>query len=425
MNHDLLKQVIFDQHEVIRSFQIVPRRYHFEPNGNYVLVGLRRAGKSTLLYDIVQKLTAGGVDWKRIIYINFEDDRLAEFSMGDFNDIVEVQSELSHEKGYFFFDEIQNIEGWEKFARRMADARERVYITGSNARMLSREINAALGGRYLTKYISPYDFREYLTAIEIDPEQAYSTKARGRIQGAFAEYFHFGGFPEALLFQSKRDYISSIYQKILLGDIAARNNIRNENALRILIKKIAETVTDPMSYTKLSGILRAIGIRISKDTLIDYVGYAVNSYLIFTIQNFTSAFADREGTPKYYFSDNGLLNLFLVNKDALLLENMVAIVLKQQYGEDFYYYKSENSSIDLDFYIPDAGMAVQAAYSIAGTAREREIRALINLNKKEKGIKKSVIVTYEEEELIQTNEIEIQVIPITKFLLTFSGQKTA
>ena len=158
MNHALLKSVIYDQHEFIRDFQIVPRDYEFEENGNYVLVGLRRAGKSTLLYKIVLDLVASGVDWEQIIYINFEDERLSEFTVADFNDLLSVQSEMSDKKGYFFLDEVQNIDGWEKFARRMADAKGHIYITGSNAKMLSREIETTLGGRFFAKHITPARF---------------------------------------------------------------------------------------------------------------------------------------------------------------------------------------------------------------------------------------------------------------------------
>ena len=182
MNHALLKSVIYDQHEFIRNFQIVPRDYEFEENGNYVLVGLRRAGKSTLLYKIVLDLVASGVDWEQIIYINFEDERLSEFTVADFNDILSVQSEMSDKKGYFFLDEVQNIDGWEKFARRMADAKEHIYITGSNAKMLSREIETTLGGRFFARHITPYAFGEYLTACGIphDEPALLGTKTNGR-----------------------------------------------------------------------------------------------------------------------------------------------------------------------------------------------------------------------------------------------------
>ena len=127
MNLKVLKSVIFDQHEIIRNARIVPRRYSLDPQANYVITGLRRAGKSTLLYKIARDLVESGVEWSRIIYINFEDERLAEFRVDDFNDILSAQSELSRQSGFFFFDEMQNIDGWEKFARRLADAGERVW----------------------------------------------------------------------------------------------------------------------------------------------------------------------------------------------------------------------------------------------------------------------------------------------------------
>ena len=118
MNHATLKRIIFDQHEVIRNTRVIPRRYELDPEANYVITGLRRAGKSTLLYRVVQDLVEQGVTWERNIYINFEDERLADFSVNVFQDIPLVQNELSDERGYFFFDEIQNVEHWEKFVRR-------------------------------------------------------------------------------------------------------------------------------------------------------------------------------------------------------------------------------------------------------------------------------------------------------------------
>jgi len=417
MNHDILKEVIFDQHEIIKKTKIVPRDYDFDLNANYVLIGLRRAGKSTLLYKIVKDLVEKGIEWNQIIYINFEDERLAEFSLQDFNDLLSVQAELTDKIGYFFLDEIQNIEGWEKFARRMADSKEHTFITGSNAKMLSQEIENRLGGRYLTKYITPYNFTEFLTAKQIDfsDKAIFGTKESGKIKREFSEYFYFGGFPETLNFQNKREYVSSIYQKVLLGDIAARNSIRNPNGLQILMKKIAESVKDEISYSKLHNILKTIGVKISKDIVIDYIGYAKQSFLIFTIKNYFSKFVEKETTPKYYFNDNGLLNLFLNKEEPRLLENLVAINLWNNYKGNVYYLKSKN--LDVDFFIEETGSAIQVAYSVTNISDDRETKSLVEAAKTLKEAKEFIIITYEEEKELNIDGIKIKVIPIWKWLL--------
>ena len=418
MNHRILKSIIFDQHEIIKNFNINKREYNFDLNANYVLVGLRRAGKSTLLYKIVQDLIEQGIEWNQIIYINFEDERLTDFTIKDFNDILLVQSELSNKKGYFFFDEIQNIDGWEKFARRLADSKEHIFITGSNAKMLSSEIEKTLGGRFLSKYISPYNFREFLTAKQQDFSESsiLSTKSSGKIIRNFTEYFYFGGFPETVNFMEKREYVSSIYQKILLGDIATRNNIRNLTGLKILIKKIAETTKDEISYSKLHNILKSIGIQISKDVIIDYVKYAHQAYLIFSVKNYFSKFVEKETTPKYFFYDNGLINLFLLNEEPKLLENLVAINLKHKYKDEVFYLKS--SSIDIDFFVPEIQTVFQVAYSIKNISSQREITSLIEVAKSFKEAKQFVIITFEEEDSINIDNIEIKIIPIWKWLLS-------
>ena len=418
MNHRILKSIIFDQHEIIKNFNINKREYNFDLNANYVLVGLRRAGKSTLLYKIVQDLIEQGIEWNQIIYINFEDERLTDFTIQDFNDILLVQSELSNKKGYFFFDEIQNIDGWEKFARRLADSKEHIFITGSNAKMLSSEIEKTLGGRFLSKYISPYNFREFLTAKQQDFSESsiLSTKSSGKIIRNFTEYFYFGGFPETVNFMEKREYVSSIYQKILLGDIATRNNIRNLTGLKILIKKIAETTKDEISYSKLHNILKSIGIQISKDVIIDYVKYAHQAYLIFSVKNYFSKFVEKETTPKYFFYDNGLINLFLLNEEPRLLENLVAINLKHKYKDEVFYLKS--SSIDIDFFVPEIQTVFQVAYSIKNISSQREINSLVEVAKSFKEAKQFVIITFEEENSINIDNIEIKIIPIWKWLLS-------
>lgn len=417
MNHDVLKAVIYDQHEIIKNFQIVDREYDFDINTNYVVIGLRRAGKSTLLYKIVQDLVSQGTDWNQIIYINFEDERLSEFSVNDFNDILSVQAEMSDKKGWFFLDEIQNIDGWEKFARRMADSKEHTFITGSNAKMLSAEIENRLGGRYLTKYVTPYNFREFLKAKKIDysEKSLLGTKDSGKIKREMENYFYFGGFPENLEYKDKREYVSSIYQKVLLGDIAARNGIRNTNGLRLLMKKIAESVKDEVSYSKLHNTLKTIGVGISKDVVIDYVGYAQQSFLIFAIRNYFSKFVDKETTPKYYFNDNGLLNLFLNKEEPRLLENLVAINLYNKYKNQVYYLKGQN--LDADFFIEETGEVIQVAYSLSNISDDRETRSLLEAAKSVKSVKRFVVITFEEEKEIIMDGIKIEVIPVWKWLI--------
>lgn len=419
MNHTIVKTVIYDQHELIRNFEIVPRDYEFEENGNYVVVGLRRAGKSTLLYKKVLDLIAAGVDWNRIIYINFEDERLSEFTAADFNDLVSVESELSDKKGYYFLDEVQNVAGWEKFARRMADAKEHIYITGSNAKMLSREIESTLGGRFLTKHVTPYSFSEYLDALGVahDERALLGTKSNGKIRGCCADYLQFGGLPESLQYKAKREYISSVYQKVLLGDIVTRNKIRNDYAVKILIKKVAEAVRSEISYSKLQKTLRAVNVSLAKDTISDYIRCAEDAYLLFHLENYYANLVEKESFPKFYFSDNGILSLFLNGKESVQLENMVAVALARVYPDEVYYLKSAKTGIDIDFYVPSAGLAVQAAYSIAGEAREREIGNLKKLAKSAAQAVRLVIVTYEEEETICEDGVTIEAIPLYKFLL--------
>ena len=424
MQHDLLKRIILEQHEVIQRTEIIPRTTVLSTEINQVLTGIRRAGKSTLLYSLVKQLTAKGTDWNRIIYINFEDERLAEMTAGDLNDILAVQSEMSDQKGYFFFDEIQNVPGWEKFARRMADRHESVQITGSNAKMLSREIQSTLGGRYLEIQVWPYSFDEYLNAVGIPhgETELIETVAHGRVKAGCNTYLEEGGFPESLRYPSKRDYISGVYQKILLGDVVVRNDIRNSNAVALLIKKIAETVMHDVSYAKLYGNLKAIGIKISKDSVIDYVSCIADSFLLFKIYNYFSSFSERESTPKYYFADNGLLNLFLTDKRSALLENAVAIWLKQHYGDEVCYIKSAVTGLDIDFYILSEHTAIQVCLELNNQSSGREIDNLIKASACIPDLNRLIVITYDETDLMHPDRDKVEVLPIDVFMLKGLGR---
>ena len=419
MNHNILKRVILEQIEIIQNAEIIERDYDFEKNVNYILVGIRRAGKSTLLYKIARELVESGCAWSQIVYVNFEDDRLLGFTRNDFNDIVETAYELTEAKEiYYFFDEIQIIDGWEHFARRMADQKKHVYITGSNAKMLSSEMEKTLGGRYLSKMIMPFSLCESLKYKEIaSDEKALLTASKAaKIRKGCHEYLLSGGFPEAQLLSNKREFIKSVYEKVLLGDIIEREKVNNKMALRLMIKKIAETVMHEISFNTLAGNVKATGIKTSTDSMIDYASYAENAYLLFRNKNYVSKFAEKESTPRFYFFDNGILSLFLVDKPSALLENAVAVYLKRRFGDEVYYFKSTQTGIDIDFFLPEEDCAIQVAYSLE-TAEDREIKSLRSLAEKKAGIQRLIIVTYEEERTITKDSLTIEVIPAYKFLL--------
>lgn len=414
MNHEILKKIIYDQHQVINNSIIIDREVALEKNANYVLVGLRRVGKTTLLYKRVQELIKDGIEWSQIIYINFEDERLLGFNVTDFEDIILVAEELSTKKHYFYFDEIQNINGWEKFAIRLANQGYKVDITGSNAKMLSKEVEAKLGGRYISKEIMPYSFTEFLRANNVKNFD-YSIKKIAQVNSLLNQYFINGGFPECLIFKNKREYVSSIYQKVLYNDIIVHNNIRNENGIKLMIKKIAESIKQDLSFTKIQNIITGIGYKISKDIIIDYCGYCKDAFLLFTLENYYASFLDKNSNPKYYFMDNGILNLFIDGKKSSLIENVVALKLYREHKNNLYYLKGNKT--DIDFYLSDSNTAIQVAYSIDEyEVYNREIKNLLEFARHSKKKTQLIIVTYTEEKVIEINGNKIQVLPLIKFL---------
>lgn len=418
MDKELLKSVIADNQAEIPRHQVIPRDFSFEDFGNYVFVGIRRAGKSYLLYQRIQQLLANGTGWDEILYINFEDERLEGMGKENLNLLLETHIEMYGKRPTLFLDEIQNVEGWEKFARRLADAKYRVYITGSNAKMLSSEIQTTLGGRYININVYPYSFTEYLAAnqVSITPAMLYATQSRATVLRHFDSYFHFGGFPEGAKLKAKRDYLTSVYQKIYLGDIATRHAVANTFALRILFKKLAESVKQPVSFSRLANIISSTGAKVGKATVINYIEYAKDAWLITPVQNIADKLVEKETTPKYYFTDNGILSIFLLDAETSLLENLVAVTLLRKYGREdavFFY----NKNIEVDFYIPDKETAIQVCYSLSNAETfERETKALVSLCKV-LPCKELAVITRNEEKTVELDGKKIAVIPVWKWLL--------
>lgn len=351
MDHLELRQIIESQRDELRVEHIAPRSYALAADDCCLLVGLRRSGKSALLADHVQKLVSVGVSWSQIIYLDFEDVRLAEFGTEDFSDIVDASDKPSDQKTYYFFDEIQHIEGWRRLSRHLAEEGQAVCIACSTATIPMQEMAAQLGGRFAIIKVMPYSFSEYLDVQDIPHTGSahYATDSLGRIERAAGTYLHAGGFP----------------------DMAA-----------------------------------------------SYLRAAEDAYLVFRMQSYAALSA--ESTPRWYFGNNGILDLFLYNKDSLLLENAVALALLRRYGKDhIFYFKSSKTGIDIDFYIPEASWAIQACYMLDGSSFERETKSLAELAQDAHlAPERSTIVTFaDSERAISSGGTEIEVLPLWKFLI--------
>ena len=416
MNRDVLKQIIIDQKEMYLGNPLISRDYDLEENVNYCFVGIRRTGKSYMMYQQIHNLMNDGISSSQIVYVNFEDERLLEIGVDDLNTILELGIEFSGSNGkpYLFLDEIQNVDGWEKFVRRVADMKYRINITGSNSKMLSKEIASTLGGRFMIVNVFPYSFKEYLSANHIENVRLdqIGTKKRADIVSQYEQYVTYGAFPELVDIKNKRPFLNNIYQTVYLQDIITRNKITNDFAVRLILKKIAESVTKALSFNRLTNIVKSAGVSIGKQTVINYVGHMLDSYLIFSLQNYAS----KKTSPKYYFMDTGLLGLMLLDCRTAQLENLVAVELIRRYGFENVYFFENN--IEVDFYVPSENLAIQVSMQVLEDVDtlERETKAFVKLNQFIPDTK-CLLVTNSEETKLNCDGIKIGVVPAWKWLL--------
>ena len=416
-----LKQVLLDNQKDVEQYDIFPRHYDLGSFPLMIFVGVRRSGKSFLLFQRIRQLLAEGKGWDEMLYLDFEDTRLEGFTAEDFNLILECHQEMYGKRPMLFLDEIQNVDGWQKFARNLADKKYSVFITGSNAKMLSKEIMAALGGRYLPVEVYPFSFKEYLsyTGVAYDDLALTATESKARFMKAYGEYFTWGGLPESINLPVKRSYLSSVFQKIYLGDIVQRNGISNPRLLQLMIKKMAESVMQPASYNRISKILSSVSGKISVPTVSNYISCSEDAWLLLRLRNIASSFSDKESICKYYFIDNGLLTLQLLDAETILLENMVALSLFRKYGHDednervFFY----NVNVEVDFYVPEDELAIQVSYSIADPETEKREKEPLEKLPNVHPCRRRIIITYEEEGTLTDKHGTIEVIPCWKWLL--------
>lgn len=366
------------------------------------------------MYQRIQELLAAGHSEEEILYFNFEDDRLDGITLSDLDTLLQCYAELFEHKPFVFLDEIQIVEGWEKFARRLADNKYSVCVTGSNAKMLSKEMATVLGGRFIVQDVFPFSFKEYLSLLEIKTDAVSLVRDKNKIVRAFEPYFCYGGLPELrfAVGAEKRMWLSNLYNKIYFGDLISRYKIRNEGAVKLLIKKIAESVRQPSSYARLANIVSSCGSKVKSESIAEYIRYAEDSWLLFHVENFAAKLAEKESVKKYYFIDNGILNLFLLDPNTSLLENFVAVTLLRR-KKEFFYYRTQ--SCEVDFVIPEEKTAIQACFNMSDPeTQKRELSALKSLAKVVP-LEHFFVVTKDEEREITTDWGTVQVVSAWKW----------
>lgn len=399
-----------------------------------VCIGVRRSGKSTYLFQIIERLLAQGVSKENILYINFFDDRLHNLRQEGLGRITEAYYALYPEKKnsetvYCFFDEIQAVEGWEPFADRiMRTEKCEVYLTGSSARMLSKEIATQMRGRAVSWEMFPFSFREFLDWKGIHIGDALSTKKRLMVQKVFEEFWETGGFPEVLgLDRLLRIKVHQEYlQTILFRDLVERYDISHPKAVTDLTHWLVDNCASLYSINRLTGYLKSLGHSVPKSSVSDYLEWFEDAYFLFTVRIYDASVARSNTNPKkVYCVDHALITSvssgMLVNSGHLL-ENLTFTAIRRHHKE-IYYYKTENGRV-IDFIIPIRGqkpILVQVCESMADPqTHKREVtafrEAMTELN-----VATGTIVTRSEEDKIEFEDGTIQIVPMWRFLLDFSA----
>lgn len=383
------------------------------------LIGVRRSGKTSALQHTISQLRET-VDTKQIVYLNFEDDRLDPLTIAELDLILEAYYELypllRDSRTYWFFDEIQNIDGWEKFIRRMHDTEKgQIFITGSSAKLLGSELATSLRGRTLRYEVFPFSFREYLRYQNVEVNM-HSSESRTLIKHHFDHYLIHGGFAECFDQSDdiRRRILRDYLDLVIYRDIIDRFGVTNRALLKHLIKYLFVNPATLVSYNKLFNEFRSQGFKISKDTLIDYFSYLNDAYAAFSVPIFRKSVREEQRNPKkIYIIDNSykrLYDAFAGQDTGRLYENLVFLHLRRQ-TPDIYYFKQ---AYEVDFFVGGDLINVSAKIDKA-TTRQREIRSLED-SMNHLGRKESLLLTAEKEETIKTHAGTIHVLPVWEWL---------
>ena len=414
MNKTELKEIILDQNKQKLEENLIEREVFVKINSYIknpfiiIVSGIRRSGKSTLLNQIKAKYPG--------YYLNFDDERLINFKIEDFQLLYETFIELYGEKDIFYFDEIQNVLSWERFVRRLHDEKKKIFVSGSNASMLSRELGTHLTGRHLEIHLFPFSFKEFLNFnnFKIDKNSTYVTASKAKIKKYFDDYLLNGGFPEYLKEQNK-EYLKILYENIIYRDIIVRYRLSNERALKELVYIAINNISKEISFNSIKKLLK-LG---SSTTVKEYFDYLENSFLIFLVPKFDYSIKKQiYSNKKVYSIDNGISMYlgFRISKDSgKFLENLVFIELKRR-GKEIYYYKDKK---ECDFVLREGIKirdAIQVCFEFNEENKEREITGLLEAMNKFK-LKEGLILTYDQDDEFKLGNKKIKVIPVWRWLL--------
>ena len=412
---ELLKSIIYDQQALCWKNDFIQRDFLIDLMTNaeiVVISGIRRCGKSTLLHQIRNLMD------EKAYYFNFDDDRLVNFTVEDFQLLNECFYEIYGIQKTYYFDEIQNISGWERFIRRLHDYGNKIFLTGSNANMLSKELGTHLTGRYCKIELFPFSFKEFLifNNFKFTPEDFYSTKRKVELSRHFNDYFIRGGFPLFLSNQNEL-YLKSLYESILYRDVMVRNRINNEKEVLELVYYLASNVAKLSSYNNLTKI---IDVK-NPTTIRNYIDFLQNTYLLFQVSKYDFSLKKQLMNPKKtYFIDNALITkigFLFSDEKGRLLENMIFIELKRR-NYNIYYHSNRN---ECDFVIKTNTAithAIQVCYSFdTAHTKEREIKGLLEAMNAYQ-LDEAWVVTNSNEENIEIGNKKIKIIPAWKFLLS-------
>jgi predicted AAA+ superfamily ATPase len=427
---DFLKELILDfQNEALNTG--IRRHFKYEPikGKAFVCIGVRRCGKTTLLYQIIEDLRRKGVKNENILYINFFDDRLTDVKRGNLSLISEAFYSIFPEKKdaervYCFFDEIQEAENWEPFIDRILRTEKcEVFITGSSAKMLSRELATQMRGRSVSWELFPFSFKEYADYKKVDYVKRTS-KNRLLLKKCFTEYFAKGGFPEVrdISDRLRVEVHQEYYKTILHRDVIERFNAIHPQAVIQAGHRLTGTVGSLYSINRITAYLKSMGYRVSKGFVSECIDWFEDVYFLFTVKIFSqSAAIQNANAKKIYCIDPSLITSVTpgISRNAgHLLENLVFLHIRRRTENVFYYRTQKGAEIDF-VWLDDHGNKhlLQACFSLNDpSTKKREIASLFQAME-ELGLEKSTIVTMEQDDAIEKDGMKINIIPAWKYLV--------